>query len=116
MLPGRPLPGHVQEEFEAYLKCGRLEEEFLRVHCAECHSEKLVALSCKRRGFCTACSARRMAEAARIDAIVRERSVSDAALSVGHSAHRTAARPHEFAASPRKLLSRMARPERWLAA
>jgi hypothetical protein len=28
---GRPLPRHVQEEFEAYLKCGRLEEGFLRV-------------------------------------------------------------------------------------
>ena len=23
---GRPLPSYVQEEFEAYLKCGRLEE------------------------------------------------------------------------------------------
>jgi len=42
---GRPLPQYVQEEFEAYLKCGRLEHEFLRVRCADCHAEKLVAFS-----------------------------------------------------------------------
>jgi transposase len=33
----------VHEEFEAYLKCGRLEEGFLRVRCEQCHAEKLVA-------------------------------------------------------------------------
>ena len=44
---GRPLPAYVQEEFEAYLKCGRLEEGFLRVRCEGCHAEKLVAFSCK---------------------------------------------------------------------
>ena len=43
---------YVQEEFEAYLKCGRLEHGFLRVRCEDCHAEKLVAFSCKRRGFC----------------------------------------------------------------
>ena len=26
-----PLPAYVQQEFEAYLKCGRLEHGFLRV-------------------------------------------------------------------------------------
>jgi hypothetical protein len=36
---GRALPGHVQEEFEAYLWCGRLEEGFLRVRCEQCHAE-----------------------------------------------------------------------------
>lgn len=40
---GRPLPDYVQEEFDAYLKCGRLEEGFLRVRCEGCHAEKLVA-------------------------------------------------------------------------
>jgi hypothetical protein len=29
----RPLPDFVQQEFDAYLKCGRLEEGFLRVRC-----------------------------------------------------------------------------------
>jgi hypothetical protein len=61
---GRPVPKHVREEFEAYLKCGRLERGFLRVCCESCHAEKLVAFSCKRRGFCPSCGARRMAETA----------------------------------------------------
>ena len=61
---GRPLPEFIQEEFEAYLKCGRLEESFLRVRCEQCHAEKLVAFSCKKRGFCPSCGARRMAETA----------------------------------------------------
>lgn len=61
---GRPLPDYVQEEFDAYLKCGRLEEGFLRVRCEQCHAEKLVAFSCKKRGFCPSCGARRMAETA----------------------------------------------------
>jgi ribosomal protein S27E len=47
---GRPLPKYVREEFEAYLKCGRLEHGFSRVRCEDCHAEKLVAFSCKRRG------------------------------------------------------------------
>ncbi len=61
---GRELPGYVQREFEGYLKCGRLEHGFLRVRCESCHAEHLVAFSCKRRGFCPRCGARRMAESA----------------------------------------------------
>lgn len=61
---GRPLPRYVEEEFAAYLKCGRLEHGFLRVRCESCHAEKLVAFSCKRRGFCPSCGGRRMAETA----------------------------------------------------
>lgn len=61
---GKPLPWHVQQEFDDYLKCGRLEHGFLRVQCTECHHEHLVAFSCKRRGFCPGCGARRMAESA----------------------------------------------------
>jgi ribosomal protein S27E len=54
----------VQREFEDYLKCGRLEHGFLRVRCMDCRAERLVAFSCKRRGFCPSCGARRMAEGA----------------------------------------------------
>ena len=61
---GRELPGYVEREFEDYLKCGRLEHGFLRVRCDSCHAEHLVAFSCKRRGFCPSCGARRMAESA----------------------------------------------------
>jgi len=61
---GRSLPEYVQREFEDFLKCGRLEHGFLRAQCQDCHSERLVAFSCKRRGFCPSCGARRMVESA----------------------------------------------------
>jgi ribosomal protein S27E len=61
---GKAVPGYVQREFENYLQCGRLEHGFLRVRCDTCHAEQLVAFSCKRRGFCPSCGARRMAESA----------------------------------------------------
>ena len=60
----RHLPLYVENEFESYLKCGRLEHGFLRVRCTTCHAERLVAFSCKRRGFCPSCGARRMTESA----------------------------------------------------
>ena len=60
----RPLPRYVEDAFEAYLKCDLLEHGFLRVKCDACQAEKLVAFSCKRRGFCPSCGARRMAETA----------------------------------------------------
>ena len=41
---GRRLPEYVHEEFEAFLKCGRLEYGFLRVRCGSCQHERLVAL------------------------------------------------------------------------
>nr|WP_229333576.1 transposase zinc-binding domain-containing protein [Glaciecola sp. MH2013] len=48
---GKSLPHHVEKEFDEFLKCGRLENGFLRVVCGDCKHEKLVAFSCKRRGF-----------------------------------------------------------------
>jgi ribosomal protein S27E len=57
-----PLIACVEQEFDDYLKCGRLEHGFLRVRCDSCHAEHLVAFSCKRRGFCPSCGARRMAD------------------------------------------------------
>ena len=59
---GTAVPGYVEQEFEDYLKCGRLEHGFLRVRCDACHAEHLVALSCKKRGFSPSCGARRMAD------------------------------------------------------
>jgi ribosomal protein S27E len=61
---GKHLPTFICREFDEYLKCGRLEHGFLRVRCEACHHEKLVAFSCKRRGFCASCGARRMADSA----------------------------------------------------
>ncbi|MDP2183912.1 MAG: transposase [Pseudolabrys sp.] len=61
----RSLPAYVREEFEAFLRCGVLDHGFLRVVCEQCRDERLVAFSCKKRGFCPSCGARRMAESAR---------------------------------------------------
>ena len=63
---GKSLPHRVEKEFEDFLKCGRLEHGFLRVVCDDCKHEKLVAFSCKKRGFCPSCGARRMAESAKL--------------------------------------------------
>ncbi len=34
---GRVLPDYVRQEFDEYLKCGRLEHGLLRVQCDTCH-------------------------------------------------------------------------------
>jgi ribosomal protein S27E len=56
------LPRFVVTEFQDYLRCGRLEYGFVRAKCNGCRHEHLVAFSCKRRGFCPSCGARRMIE------------------------------------------------------
>ncbi|MBK7961979.1 MAG: transposase zinc-binding domain-containing protein [Bdellovibrionales bacterium] len=61
---GHPLPAFVTKEFYDYLNCGILANGFLRVQCEKCHHENLVAFSCKHRGFCPSCGARRMVETA----------------------------------------------------
>jgi len=58
------LPRFVEREVEEYLRCGRLEHGCVRVGCARCGFERLVAFSCKRRGFCPSCLGRRMADTA----------------------------------------------------
>lgn len=40
---GESLPKYVCEEFESYLRCGRLEHGFLRVACEDCREERRVA-------------------------------------------------------------------------
>ena len=84
MRQGKLLPVYVVQEFEQYLKCGRLEHGFLRVQCEDCHAERLVAFSCKNRGFCPSCGARRMADSAAhlVDRIFPERPVRQWVLSV----------------------------------
>jgi len=60
----RPVPRFVERELRAYLECGVLAHGFLRLHCDECHLDRLVPFSCKRRGFCPSCGGRRMADTA----------------------------------------------------
>ena len=59
-----PVPGFVEQEFHAFLRCGILAHGFLRLHCDDCGFDRLVAFSCKRRGFCPSCGGHRMAESA----------------------------------------------------
>jgi hypothetical protein len=61
---GSSLPGFVEGEFQRYFRCGVLAHGFARVRCASSHDELLVAFSCKGRGFCPSCGARRMHDTA----------------------------------------------------
>ena len=62
----------------AYLDCGLLENGFARVRCGSCRAEYLVAFSCKGRGLCPSCAAKR---AAALAAFLREEVLAD----VGHA-------------------------------
>lgn len=57
---GRGLPKHVDKELEGFLRCGVLAHGFARCFCRRCKREYLVGLSCKGRGICPSCTARRM--------------------------------------------------------
>ena len=61
---GKSLPKHVVKEFDAYLKCGIHAHGFARLQCKDCGKETLLAFSCKKRGFCASCTAKKMAEVA----------------------------------------------------
>ncbi len=61
---GAPVARFVEREIRAYLECGVLAHGFLRVQCDACGHDRLVAFSCKRRGFCPSCGGRRMADTA----------------------------------------------------
>ena len=81
---GKWLPGYVQQEFTEFLKCSLLKHGFLRVRCESCHHEKLVAFSCKRRGFCPSCGARRMVDSAAllVDEVLPQKPIRQWVLTV----------------------------------
>jgi len=54
------VPEHVEREFRRYLECGILAHGFARARCRQCGHDFLIAFSCKGRGVCPACNARRM--------------------------------------------------------
>ena len=49
---GAELPRFIKDEFDAFLECGILAHDFMRLRCGACGHDKLLAFSCKRRGFC----------------------------------------------------------------
>ena len=60
----KPLPRYVDQELRAFLDCGDLRCGFALAKCRNCGRRIAVGLSCKRRGVCGSCIARRMADAA----------------------------------------------------
>ena len=61
---GHNLPRVVEREFDDFLSCGVLAHGFARVRCSSCGHELLVPFSCKRRGICPSCTARRAEDTA----------------------------------------------------
>jgi hypothetical protein len=60
----RLVPRFVERELRGFLRCGILAHGFVRVHCDACGLDRVVAFSCKGRGFCPSCGGRRMADTA----------------------------------------------------
>ena len=60
----KPLPKYVEKELRDYLACGLLQYGFAKAVCKACGRTILVAFSCKKRGACCSCSARRMCNGA----------------------------------------------------
>jgi len=58
------VPRFVERELREFLDCGIPAQGVLRVHCDACGEDRLVAFSCKGRGFCPSCGGRRMADTA----------------------------------------------------
>ena len=61
---GHYLPRVVERDFDGFLSCGVLAHGFARVRCSSCGHELLVPFSCKRRGICPSCTARRAEDTA----------------------------------------------------
>ena len=54
------VPSWVERDFRGYLRCGILAHGIARARCSGCGYDFLVAFSCKGRGVCPSCNARRM--------------------------------------------------------
>ncbi|MFM7298751.1 MAG: transposase zinc-binding domain-containing protein, partial [Planctomycetota bacterium] len=62
---GAPLPRFVTKELRAALSCGVLRNGCAHYRCDGCGLSRVVALSCKGRGFCPRCIGRQMTVLAR---------------------------------------------------
>ncbi|MFM7204540.1 MAG: transposase zinc-binding domain-containing protein [Myxococcota bacterium] len=56
------LRPEVRSTLEKFTECGVLRFGFARIKCPDCGHEELLPLSCRFRGFCPSCHARRLAE------------------------------------------------------
>ena len=55
---------YVRQAFRKYLECGIIAHGFARAWCDDCEHDYFVTYSCKGRGVCPSCNARRMVETA----------------------------------------------------
>ena len=55
----RPI---IKEVVERYLDCGNPRCGFARIRCPSCGEERLLMFSCRTRGFCPSCHAKRLEE------------------------------------------------------
>jgi len=55
----RPI---IKEVVERYLDCGNPRCGFARIRCPDCGGEHLLMFSCRTRGFCPSCHAKRLEE------------------------------------------------------
>ena len=60
----RSIPRYVERELRRFIDCGILERGFARAYCKDCGASIVVAFSCKCRGSCPSCGARRMNQTA----------------------------------------------------
>ena len=61
---GSAVPGFVQKAVDRLLTCGDTEHGFIRLRCPDCAAERALPFSCKGRGLCPSCGARRMQDTA----------------------------------------------------
>jgi hypothetical protein len=52
----------IRDVVEKYLDCGNPKCGFARIRCPDCGTERLLAFSCKVRGFCPSCHSKRREE------------------------------------------------------
>ena len=52
----------IKEVVERYLDCGNPRCGFARIRCPDCGEERLLMFSCRTRGFCPSCHAKRLEE------------------------------------------------------
>jgi hypothetical protein len=81
------VPGFVEDAFQDFLRCGIMEHGLCRFRCSACHTEHLVALSCKGRGLCPSCGSKRMTDLAAhiVDRVIPRVPVRQWVLSLPHA-------------------------------
>jgi hypothetical protein len=116
---GKDVPRYVEQELRRYLRCGMLCHGFARLLCTACREEILVAYSCKCRGSCPSCSARRMCDVASnlVAHVLPDVPVRQWVLTVPHEVRQVLAlRPEALTAQNRIFVEEVARWQREQAA